>query len=144
LRHIGLTVDDFVLIPGRYAQLAFGEHSFTVPLDDDARTGPEALHIIGVDDRGLDQHQVSVDLVNGPSYRQDMSAERPVRVAAARNAAEPPSATSTDRAAAEVRPMRPRRPAFSCRQNFTTPRAMTVSPLPPPRTRVIGVVGGYT
>jgi hypothetical protein len=52
LRYIGLTVDDFVLLPGRYARLAFGEHSFTVPLDDDARTGPEALHIIGVDDRG--------------------------------------------------------------------------------------------
>jgi hypothetical protein len=52
LRYIGLTADDLVMIPGRYAQLAFGEHSFTVPLDDDARTGAEALHSFGVDDRG--------------------------------------------------------------------------------------------
>lgn len=52
LRYIGLTVDDFVLLPRRYAQLGFGEHSFAVPLDEDARTGPEALHIVGVDEYG--------------------------------------------------------------------------------------------
>lgn len=50
--YIGLIVDDFVLQPGQYAQLAFGEHSFTVPLDDESRKGPEALHVVGVDSDG--------------------------------------------------------------------------------------------
>src|SRR3954454_12383194 len=31
LRYIGLTVDDVVLLPGRYAQLGFGEHSSPSP-----------------------------------------------------------------------------------------------------------------
>jgi hypothetical protein len=50
--YIGKVVDDFVIVPDEYAQLAFGEHSFTIPLDDQSRTGPEALHIIGVDQDG--------------------------------------------------------------------------------------------
>ena len=51
-KYIGQIVDDFTIVPDRYAQLAFGEHSFTIPLDQDARTGPEALHLVGVGDHG--------------------------------------------------------------------------------------------
>ncbi len=50
--YIGQTVDGFVVVPDEYAQLAFGEHSFTIPLDEDSKNGPEALHIVGVDARG--------------------------------------------------------------------------------------------
>jgi hypothetical protein len=51
-RYIGQTVDGFEFVDGKYAQLAFGEHSFTVPLDDETRHGPAALHIVGVDHDG--------------------------------------------------------------------------------------------
>ena len=50
--YIGQVVDGFVLVPDEYAQLSFGEHSFTIPLDGDSRSGPEALHIVGVDEDG--------------------------------------------------------------------------------------------
>lgn len=49
---VGKVVDGFVLVPDKYAQLSFGEHSFTIPLDEDSRSGPEALHIVGVDESG--------------------------------------------------------------------------------------------
>jgi hypothetical protein len=51
-RYIGQTVDGFEFVAGRYAQLAFGEHSFTIPLDDESRWGPEAMHVVAVDDDG--------------------------------------------------------------------------------------------
>jgi hypothetical protein len=53
--YIGKVVDDFVIVPHEYAQLAFGEHSFLIPLDDASRRGPEALHIVG-DDRDGTRH----------------------------------------------------------------------------------------
>jgi hypothetical protein len=52
LGFIGRVVDDFTFVPGEYAQLAFGEDAFTIPLTDDARRGPEALHVVGVDEDG--------------------------------------------------------------------------------------------
>jgi hypothetical protein len=52
LKYIGLRVDDFEVREGQFAQLAFGEHSFTIPLDDESRTGPEALHVVGTDVSG--------------------------------------------------------------------------------------------
>ncbi len=52
LGYIGRVVDGFDLFPDAYAQLSFGEHSFNVPLDDAQRVGPEALHIVGVDEDG--------------------------------------------------------------------------------------------
>jgi hypothetical protein len=48
--YIGEVVDDFLIVPDQYARIAFGEHSFTIPLDDQAHTGPEALHIVGIDE----------------------------------------------------------------------------------------------
>jgi hypothetical protein len=57
--YIGEVVDDLVIVPEQYAQLAFGEHSFTIPLDDTSRTGPEAMHIVGVDeDDQIDAHHL--------------------------------------------------------------------------------------
>jgi hypothetical protein len=50
--YIGLVVDDFVIVPDQYAQVSFGEHSFTIPLDAPSRSGPEALQIVGVDEKG--------------------------------------------------------------------------------------------
>jgi hypothetical protein len=50
--YIGLTVDDCELIPDRYLTVDSGEHRFAIPLDDDARPGPEAAHLIGVDASG--------------------------------------------------------------------------------------------
>lgn len=52
LNFIGRVVDGFTFIDGQYAQLSFGEDVFTIPLTDDARRGPEALHIVGVDESG--------------------------------------------------------------------------------------------
>lgn len=52
LRFIGRVVDDFALVAGKFAQLSFGEDAFTIPLIDESRKGPEALHIVGVDDYG--------------------------------------------------------------------------------------------
>ena len=51
-RFIGEVVDGFVIVPGRHAQLSFGEHTFTIPLGEQSPTGPEALHIVGVDEDG--------------------------------------------------------------------------------------------
>lgn len=51
-RYIGQTIDGFVVVEGKYAQLSFWEHSFTVPLDDQSRRGPEALHVVGVEHDG--------------------------------------------------------------------------------------------
>jgi hypothetical protein len=53
LGFIGRTVDAFTFVEGKYAQLAFGEDAFTIPLTDEARRGPEALQIVGVDEDGL-------------------------------------------------------------------------------------------
>lgn len=52
LSYIGQVVDGFDLVPDAYAQLSFGENSFTVPLDEQRRLGPEALHIVGVNGDG--------------------------------------------------------------------------------------------
>ncbi|WP_157546397.1 hypothetical protein [Hamadaea tsunoensis] len=43
--YIGKTVDGFELSPDRLLALDFGEHRFAIPLDDNARVGPEAAHL---------------------------------------------------------------------------------------------------
>jgi hypothetical protein len=59
LNFIGRVVDGFTLIPDEYAQLSFGEDAFTIPLTDAERRGPEALHIVGVDEDGrTDAHEM--------------------------------------------------------------------------------------
>lgn len=50
--YIGVTIDGYELVPGRYLAVDSGEHRFAIPLDDDSRPGPEAAHLIGVDDSG--------------------------------------------------------------------------------------------
>jgi hypothetical protein len=44
--YIGKTVDGFELIPDRLLALDFGEHRCAVPLNHDARTGPEAAQLL--------------------------------------------------------------------------------------------------
>jgi hypothetical protein len=50
--YIGKTIDGYELVPNRYLAVDSGEHRFAIPLDDDSRTGPEAVHLIGVDEYG--------------------------------------------------------------------------------------------
>lgn len=50
--YIGKVVDDFLVVPGEYAQLAFGEHSITIPLATSPDLTREALHVVGVDAQG--------------------------------------------------------------------------------------------
>jgi hypothetical protein len=50
--YIGKVIDGCELIPHRYLAVDSGEHRFAVPLDDDSRNGPEAAHLIGVDENG--------------------------------------------------------------------------------------------
>lgn len=53
MRHyIGKVVDGFRFVNGEYLAIDSGEHSFIVPLGDESRVGPEAVHIVGVDERG--------------------------------------------------------------------------------------------
>jgi hypothetical protein len=49
---IGRVVDGFTFVADQHAQLSFGEDAFTIPLGDEDRRGPEALHIVGVDEDG--------------------------------------------------------------------------------------------
>ena len=50
--YIGKTVDGYELDPDRIFAVDFGEHRFAIPLDEASRVGPEAAHLIGVDERG--------------------------------------------------------------------------------------------
>jgi hypothetical protein len=53
MRHyIGKTVDGFELVLDRFLALDFGEHRFAIPLDQDSRTGPEAVHLLIPDASG--------------------------------------------------------------------------------------------
>ncbi|MFE9332391.1 hypothetical protein [Streptomyces sp. NPDC006925] len=52
LRYIGETVDGCELDPDRILALDFGEHRLVVPLDPDSSGGPEAAHMVGVDESG--------------------------------------------------------------------------------------------
>ncbi|MEV4601998.1 hypothetical protein AB0K15_31930 [Amycolatopsis sp. NPDC049253] len=49
---VGVVIDGCEVIPGRYLALDSGEHRFAVPLDDESRIGPEAAHLVGVDENG--------------------------------------------------------------------------------------------
>ncbi|WP_326791143.1 hypothetical protein [Streptomyces sp. NBC_00151] len=51
-RYIGETVDGYKLDPDRILALDFGEHRFVIPLDSDSSGGPEAAHMVGVDENG--------------------------------------------------------------------------------------------
>jgi hypothetical protein len=62
-RFIEEVVDGFVIVADRFAQLAFGEHTFTIRLDEESRTGPEALHIVGRRGRPP-RHRTIVDLLS--------------------------------------------------------------------------------
>lgn len=50
--YIGKTVDGYELDPVRILALDFGEHRFVIPLDSDSSGGPEAAHMVGVDESG--------------------------------------------------------------------------------------------
>ncbi|MFE2165868.1 hypothetical protein ACFXB3_12470 [Streptomyces sp. NPDC059447] len=50
--YIGKTVDGCELDPDRILALDFGEHRFVIPLDSDSSGGPEAAHMVGVDESG--------------------------------------------------------------------------------------------
>lgn len=50
--YIGKVVDGLRFVEDEYLAIDLGEHTFIVPLDDDSRVGPEAVHIVGVDERG--------------------------------------------------------------------------------------------
>ncbi|MFG1811063.1 hypothetical protein [Streptomyces sp. NPDC049040] len=50
--YIGKTVDGYELDPDRILALDFGEHRFVIPLDSDSSGGPEAAHMVGVDESG--------------------------------------------------------------------------------------------
>ncbi len=52
LSYIGNTVDGFRFEADKCLSIDSGEHSFVIPLDDSSRTGPEAAHIVGVDENG--------------------------------------------------------------------------------------------
>ncbi|KOU33547.1 hypothetical protein [Streptomyces sp. WM6378] len=57
--YIGKTVDDYELVPDRLLALDLGEHRFAIPLDHVSRMGPEAAHLIGVDERGQSDTQAT-------------------------------------------------------------------------------------
>ncbi|WP_116200183.1 hypothetical protein [Amycolatopsis circi] len=50
--YIGTVIEHCEVIPHHYLAVDSGEHRFAVPLDDESRTGPEAAHLIGVDENG--------------------------------------------------------------------------------------------
>ncbi|MFD5722641.1 hypothetical protein [Streptomyces sp. NPDC127036] len=50
--YIGKTVDGYEEDPERLLALHFGEHRFIIPLDDGSSLGPEAAHLVGVDESG--------------------------------------------------------------------------------------------
>lgn len=50
--YIGKTIDGYELDPDRILAVDSGEHRFAIPLDEASRTGPEAAHLVGVDERG--------------------------------------------------------------------------------------------
>ncbi|MFI6982959.1 hypothetical protein ACIBSV_30735 [Embleya sp. NPDC050154] len=50
--YIGKTVDGCELDPDRILAVNFGEHRFAIPLGPASRVGPEAAHLVGVDERG--------------------------------------------------------------------------------------------
>ncbi|MGW1607264.1 hypothetical protein [Streptomyces eurythermus] len=50
--YIGKTVDGYEEDPERRLTLHFGEHRFVIPLDDGSSLGPEAAHLVGVDESG--------------------------------------------------------------------------------------------
>lgn len=50
--YIGKTIDGFELDPQRILAVDSGEHRFAIPLGEASRVGPEAAHLIGVDERG--------------------------------------------------------------------------------------------
>lgn len=50
--YIGKTADHCEVIPDRLLAVDFGPDRFAVPLDQESRFGPEAAHLVGVDERG--------------------------------------------------------------------------------------------
>jgi hypothetical protein len=57
--YIGRTVDAFRFEEGHFLLIDSGEHNFVVPLDDASRQGPEAAHIVGVNNDGqIDPRQL--------------------------------------------------------------------------------------
>ncbi|WP_134669503.1 MULTISPECIES: hypothetical protein [unclassified Amycolatopsis] len=52
LSYIGTVIDHCELVPDRYLAVDSGEHRFAIPLDEDSRTGPEAAHLVGIDESG--------------------------------------------------------------------------------------------
>lgn len=52
LSYIGTVIDHCELVPDRYLAVDSGEHRFAIPLDEDSRTGPEAVHLVGIDESG--------------------------------------------------------------------------------------------
>ncbi|WP_326836416.1 hypothetical protein VSH64_16135 [Amycolatopsis rhabdoformis] len=48
--YLGTLIDSCELIPDRFLAVDSGEHRFAIPLDDASRPGPEAAHLIGVDE----------------------------------------------------------------------------------------------
>lgn len=44
--YIGQTVTDVEFVPGDRVVLAFGPHKWLIPLDEDSRVGPEAIHLV--------------------------------------------------------------------------------------------------
>lgn len=49
---IGKKVTNVELVEGVRLLLAFGAEHISIPLDDEARSGPEALNVVGVDEKG--------------------------------------------------------------------------------------------
>lgn len=59
LSYIGTVIDHCELVPDRYLAVDSGEHRFAIPLDEDSRTGPEAAHLVAIDESGwTDQRQL--------------------------------------------------------------------------------------
>ncbi|MCT9094320.1 hypothetical protein N4G70_36625 [Streptomyces sp. ASQP_92] len=51
--YIGKTVSACEVDPKRMLALHFGDHRFTIPLDDGSSLGPESAHLVGVDATGM-------------------------------------------------------------------------------------------
>lgn len=49
---VGNVIDGYEVVPHSYLAVDSGEHRFAIPLDDDSRSGPEAAHLVGVDENG--------------------------------------------------------------------------------------------
>jgi hypothetical protein len=50
--YIGLTIEECTLAPHHHLTIDSGEHRFAIPLDEESRPGPEAAHLMGVDEHG--------------------------------------------------------------------------------------------